>query len=36
VNLERAGWMCGACSSGFPVIGEIPWLFAEPRQALAE
>jgi len=36
VTLERAGWMCGACSSGFPVIGEIPWLFAEPRQALAE
>jgi hypothetical protein len=28
--------MCGACSSGYPVIGEIPWLFAEPRQALAE
>jgi hypothetical protein len=28
--------MCSACSSGFPVIGEIPWLFAEPRQALAE
>ena len=28
--------MCGACSSGFPVIGEIPWLFADPRQALAE
>jgi hypothetical protein len=28
--------MCGACSSGFPVIGEIPWLFAEPRQALSE
>jgi hypothetical protein len=28
--------MCGACSSGFPVIGEIPWLFPEPRQALAE
>jgi hypothetical protein len=28
--------MCGACSSGFPVIGDIPWLFAEPRQALAE
>ena len=36
VTLERAGWMCGACSSGFPVIGEIPWLFADPRQALAE
>jgi uncharacterized protein YbaR (Trm112 family) len=36
VTLERAGWMCGACSSGYPVIGEIPWLFADPRQALAE
>ncbi|MEO8062913.1 MAG: methyltransferase domain-containing protein [Pseudomonadota bacterium] len=36
VSLERAGWMCGACSSGFPVIGEIPWLFADPRQALGE
>ncbi|HKU90552.1 MAG TPA: methyltransferase domain-containing protein [Steroidobacteraceae bacterium] len=30
------GWICGACSSGYPVIGEIPWLFPEPRQALAE
>jgi len=28
--------MCGGCSSGFPVIGEIPWLFPEPRQALSE
>jgi hypothetical protein len=36
VGLERAGWICGACSSGFPVIGEIPWLFPEPRQALAD
>ena len=36
VTLERAGWMCGACSSGYPSLGEIPWLFAEPRQALAE
>jgi SAM-dependent methyltransferase/uncharacterized protein YbaR (Trm112 family) len=36
VSLERAGWMCAACSSGYPVIGEIPWLFADPRQALAE
>ncbi len=34
--LERAGWICGACSSGFPVIGEVPWLFPEPRQALAD
>ncbi len=28
--------MCGACSSGFPVIGDLPWLFADPRQALGE
>jgi SAM-dependent methyltransferase len=28
--------LCGACSSGYPVIGGIPWLFPEPRQALAE
>jgi hypothetical protein len=34
--MERAGWMCAGCSSGYPVIGEIPWLFPEPRQALAE
>jgi hypothetical protein len=34
--LQRAGWICAACSSGYPVIGEIPWLFADPRQALAE
>jgi uncharacterized protein YbaR (Trm112 family) len=36
LTLERAGWMCGACSSGFPVIGGVPWLFADPKQALAE
>ena len=36
VSPTRAGWICGACSSGFPVIGEIPWLFPEPRQALVE
>jgi SAM-dependent methyltransferase len=36
VSLQRAGWICSACSSGFPVIGEIPWLFPEPRQALAD
>jgi hypothetical protein len=28
--------MCGACSSGFPVIGDVAWLFPDPRQALAE
>ncbi len=36
MTLERAGWMCAGCSSGYPVIGEIPWLFPDPRQALAE
>ena len=28
--------MCGACSSGYPVIGDVPWLFPDPRQALVE
>ncbi|HTU68629.1 MAG TPA: methyltransferase domain-containing protein [Steroidobacteraceae bacterium] len=36
VTLGRAGWMCDACSSGYPVIGDIAWLFADPRQSLAE
>ena len=36
VSLTGAGWICGSCSSGFPVIGGIPWLFPEPRQALAD
>jgi hypothetical protein len=27
--------MCSACSSGFPVIGDVPWLFPDPRDALA-
>ncbi len=34
--LERAGWMCAACSSGYPQIGDIPWLFPDPRLALAD
>lgn len=36
MTLQSAGWICGACGSGYPVIGDVPWLFAEPRQALAE
>ena len=28
--------MCPACSSGYPVIGEVPWLFPDPRQALSD
>jgi hypothetical protein len=34
--LERAVWICGACSAGYPVLGGIPWLFAEPHSTLAE
>ena len=34
--MQSAGWICGACGSGYPVIGDVPWLFPEPRQALAE
>jgi hypothetical protein len=28
--------MCPACSSGYPVVGDLPWLFPDPRQALAD
>jgi hypothetical protein len=28
--------VCAACSSGYPVIGDVPWLFADPRQSLSE
>lgn len=33
---QSAGWICAACSCGYPVIGGIPWLFADPRQSLSE
>lgn len=33
---QSAGWICAACSSGYPVLDGIPWLFPDPRQALAE
>jgi SAM-dependent methyltransferase/uncharacterized protein YbaR (Trm112 family) len=36
LSLERAGWICANCGAGYPLIGELPWLFAEPRFALAE
>jgi hypothetical protein len=36
LSLQRAGWMCSGCSSGYPVLGGIPWLFAEPQSTLAE
>lgn len=36
VTLARAGWICAGCSSGYPVIGDVPWLFPEPRLALAD
>jgi hypothetical protein len=26
--------MCGACGSGYPVVGGIPWLFPDPKDAL--
>jgi hypothetical protein len=32
----RGGWVCGGCSSGYPEIGDLPWLFPEPQQAVSE
>ncbi len=36
--LERAqsGYRCGGCKTAFPLVGEIPWLFAEPDASLGE
>ena len=30
------GLKCGGCKTGFPSVGGIPWLFAEPEAALGE
>jgi len=34
--LQRAGWICEGCNAGYPVLGTIPWLFAEPQSMLAQ
>ena len=36
LRLETAGWICQGCGSGYPLIGEVPWLFPDPRQSLSE
>ena len=36
LTVQRAGWICEGCSAGFPVIGDVPWLFPEPQAMLAE
>jgi len=33
---EESGWRCGGCKVEFPLVGDLPWLFAEPNAALAE
>jgi uncharacterized protein YbaR (Trm112 family) len=30
------GYSCPACKTSFPMVGEIPWLFAEPDASLGE
>jgi hypothetical protein len=32
---RREGWVCASCGAGYPVLGEIPWLFRDPRDALS-
>jgi hypothetical protein len=36
LSLQRAGWICVGCNGGYPVLGDIPWLFAEPQSMLAQ
>lgn len=33
---NKSGFRCGACKTEFPMIGGIPWLFAEPDASLGE
>jgi hypothetical protein len=35
LEIRREGWLCTACGAGYPVIGDIPWLFRDPQDALA-
>jgi hypothetical protein len=30
------GWRCAGCSTSFPTLGRVPWLFAEPESRLVE
>src|SRR5690606_8127896 len=32
----RSGYRCGGCRTDYPLVGGIPWLFAEPESALGE
>lgn len=36
LSLHRAGWICNGCNAGYPVVGDVPWLFAEPQSMLAQ
>ena len=36
LSLQRAGWICVGCNAGYPVLGDVPWLFAEPQSMLAQ
>jgi hypothetical protein len=36
LSLQRAGWICAECSAGYPTVGDVPWLFAEPQSMLAQ
>jgi hypothetical protein len=34
LGIRREGWVCASCGAGYPVIGEVPWLFRDPQDAL--
>ena len=36
LEVHGDGYRCGACKTGFPEVGGIPWLFAEPDTSLGE
>jgi hypothetical protein len=34
LDVRREGWVCASCGAGYPVIGDVPWLFRDPQDAL--
>jgi uncharacterized protein YbaR (Trm112 family)/ubiquinone/menaquinone biosynthesis C-methylase UbiE len=36
LDAVESGWHCSGCDVEFPLVGGVPWLFAEPTYAFAE
>jgi uncharacterized protein YbaR (Trm112 family)/ubiquinone/menaquinone biosynthesis C-methylase UbiE len=36
LSQKKSGYRCSACKVDYPLVGDIPWLFAEPDASLGE